>query len=301
MTVIFSLEAPYRGHYELHRLSFGSGSPSVSIVAGMHGNELNGMHAVNLLSASLRVQRLKGTVHLFPLVNTFGADEGRKRWPFDDRDINRAFPGDPAGTSVQRIAHALLDATESDVCIDVHSGAPHVRELPQVRVPLSGAELDLARAMKLPLVWRRTGDGLNATGLIGAWRAAGRKALHVVTGRGITLDTSLAGQTAQGFSRLLAHLGIVSHAPEGEILADVTRNEVETHRAPVGGFFVPEVRVGHIVKPGHLLGYLQAPIGGDRLCELRAQRSGVVATIRAWPMVHAQELLVRVAAVPTHG
>ena len=27
MSVIFSLEAPYRGSYELHRLTFGSGSP----------------------------------------------------------------------------------------------------------------------------------------------------------------------------------------------------------------------------------------------------------------------------------
>ena len=295
MSVIFRMDAPYRGQYELQRLTFGSGSPSVAIVAGLHGNELNGMHAVNLLAGSLRFQRPRGTVHLFPLVNTFGADEGRKRWPFDDRDINRAFPGDPDGTAVQRIARALFDATDCDICLDVHSGAPHVRELPQVRVPLSGAELELARAMRLPVVWRRPGEGLSSNGLIGAWRGAGRKALHVVVGRGITLDTSLAGQTAQGLTRLLAHLGIVSTAPDGETVADVTRTEVETHRAPVGGFFVPEVRVGHAVRPGHLLGYLQAPIGGDRLCELRAQRPGVVMTIRAWPMVHAQELLVRVA------
>ena len=301
MTVVFSMEAPYRGRYELHRLTFGSGSPSVAIVAGLHGNEFNGMHAVNLLASSLRFQRPRGTVHLFPLVNTFGADEARKRWPFDDRDINSAFPGDPEGTSVQRIAHALLDATDAQVCVDVHSGAPHVRELPQVRVPLSGEELELGRATGLPVVWRRSSDTLAGTGMLGAWRAAGRKALHVVVGRGITLDSSLARETAQGFSRLLAHLEIVHTAPEGTTVADVTRADIESHRAPCCGFFVPEVRVGHPVKPGHLLGYLQAPIGGDRLGELRAQRAGVVMTVRAWPMVHAQELLVRVAHTREDG
>jgi len=295
MTVVFSIEAPYRGRYELHRLTFGSGSPRVAIVAGLHGNELNGMHAVNMLAAALRAQRPNGTVHLFPLVNTFGADEARKRWPFDDRDINKSFPGDPDGTAVQRIAAALLEATDADVCVDVHSGAPHVRELPQVRVPLSGKELELGRAMGLPLVWRREGARLEATGLIGAWRDAGRHALHVVGGRGITLDTGHSATIARGLKRLLGHLGLVRHTDPPETLADVDRTDVGVHRAPTGGFFVPEVRVGAAVKPGHLLGYLQMPIGGDRIGELRARRGGVVATVRAWPMVYAQELLVRVA------
>ena len=51
------------------------------------------------------------------------------------------------------------------------------------------------------------------------------------------------------------------------------------------------------MKPGHLLGWLQLPIGGERVGEIRARRAGVVMTVRAWPMVHAQELLVRVAEV----
>lgn len=296
MSVVFSLEAPFRNAYELHRLTFGSGSPTVAIVAGLHGNELNGIHAVNLLVGMLRVQRPRGTVHLFPLVNTFGADEARKRWPFDAQDINQAFPGDPDGSAVQRIAYALLEASEADVCIDVHSGAPHVRELPQVRTPMSGEELALGRAMGLPVVWRRPGDRLEATGLVGAWRNAGRKALHVVGGRGVTLDTGHSTTIARGLARLLAHLGIASHPdPSGGTVADITHGDVEVHRSPQGGFFVPEVRVGDRVRPSHLLGYLQAPIGGERLEEFRARREGVVMSLRAYPLVHGQELLVRIA------
>jgi predicted deacylase len=296
VSVIFSIDAPYRGQYELHRLTYGSGGPSVAIVAGLHGNELNGIHAVNLLNKMLRVQRPKGTVHLFPLVNTFGADQATKRWPYDDQDINHAFPGDPDGSVVQRIAHALFAATDAELCIDVHSGAPHVRELPQVRAPMGGEELELARAMKLPVVWRRPGIRLEPTGLIGAWRAAGRKALHVVGGRGITLDNRHATTMANGLANLLGHLGISAGLDSTmEIAGDVTHAEVEAHRASCGGFFVAEVRVGDRVKPGHLLGYIQSPIGGERLDEVRAACTGVVMTIRAYPMIHAQELLVRVA------
>lgn len=295
MSVVFKLEAPYRGTYELHRMTFGSGRPVVAITAGLHGNELNGIHAVNLLVSTLRVCRPRGTVHLFPLVNTFGADEGRKRWPFDDQDINKAFPGDPAGTPVQRIANALLEASDADVCVDVHSGSPHVRELPQVRVPMGGPELELGRAMALPLVWRRPGERLDAVGLVGAWREAGRTALHVVGGRGITLDTSHSTTLADGLSRLLAHLGVGPARAGGKTIADVTRADIEAHRTPCGGFFVPEVRVGDRVEAGHLLGRVQNPIGGEHISEIRAGRRGVVFTVRAYPMVHAQELLVRIA------
>ncbi len=297
MSVILRLEAPYRGTYELHRLTFGSGSPSVAIVAGLHGTELNGVHAVNMLVKRLRLLPPKGTVHLIPLVNTFGTDEARKRWPFDDRDINQSFPGDPGGTAVQRIAHALLEATDADVCVDVHSGAPVVRELPQVRAPMSGRELELARAMGLPILWRRPEDRLDSTGLVGAWRERGRFALHVLGGRGITLDSRLSTTVARGLMRMLAHLGILHGADPSETAAEVTHAEIETHRASVGGFFVAEVRVGDQVHPGHLLGFLQSPIGGERLVEVRAARSGVVMTVRAHPLVHAQELLVRIAGV----
>jgi len=299
VSVVFSIDAPYRGQYELHRLTYGSGGPSVAIVAGLHGNELNGIHAVNMLNKMLRVQRPKGTVHLFPLVNTFGADQATKRWPYDDQDINHAFPGDPDGSVVQRIAHALFESTDAELCIDVHSGAPHVRELPQVRAPMGGEELELARAMKLPVVWRRPGIRLEPTGLIGAWRAAGRKALHVVGGRGITLDNRHATTMANGLANLLGHLGISANMDSPmETAGDVTHADVDAHRASCGGFFVAEVRVGDMVKPGHLLGYIQSPIGGERLDEIRAARTGVVMTIRAYPMIHAQELLVRVAATP---
>ena len=164
---------------------------------------------------------------------------------------------------------------------------------------MGGEELELARAMTLPVVWRRPGIRLEPTGLIGAWRAAGRKALHMVGGRGITLDNRHATTMANGLFNLLGHLGVCGHMGSGmDIVADVTHADVEAHRASCGGFFVAEVRVGDPVQPGHLLGYIQSPIGGERLDEVRAGQPGIVMTVRAYPMVHAQELLVRVAGTP---
>ena len=296
MSEIYRLEAPYRGVYKLERLSFGSGSPSISVVAGLHGNELNGLHTCNIVAGLLKMIRLNGTVHLFPSINTFGMDQGTKRWPLDDRDINKAFPGDPEGSAVERIACALLEATETDICIDIHSASPLMREIPQVRVPFSGKEVEYARAMGLPMVWRREGDRLDTTGLIGAWRSEGRAALHVIGGRGATLDIAASRTMANGVMRLLYHLGVLPVPVDADgNRVDTTKSGVQYIYGMIGGFWVPEVRVGDEVKPGHLLGKITEVIGGGLLQEFRAETAGLVVTARTYPVVHAQELLIRIA------
>ncbi len=296
MSVVFALEAPYRGRYELQRLTFGSGGPTVALVAGLHGNEVNGTHALNLVANVLRMQRPRGTVHLLPCVNTLGADEARKRWPFDDRDIAAAFPGDPTGGPVERIAAAVMSATEADVCLDVHSGGAHTHEHPHARAPLSGASLDHARALGLPVTWRRTDDALD-DGLLGAWRAAGRSAIQVRGGRGASLDTDDAHAIARGIVRLLDSLGLLAGADAPAHTFDTDR--VTDYRSGCGGFFVPAVAPGARVAARTLLGVIRTPLGGEPIEEVRAERAGLVMALRTYPMVHARELVVRIAEGPT--
>ena len=96
---------------------------------------------------------------------------------------------------------------------------------------------------------------------------------------------------------MLASLGIMQAMMGTERSVDISSEQIRGYRADFGGFFVPEVRVGQQVQAGRLLGYIEAPIGGARLGEIRSRRSGVVMTLRANPMVHAQELLIRIAEV----
>jgi uncharacterized protein len=296
MKEVFRLEIPYREAFSLKQLTFGSGGRSVAVVAGLHGTELTGVHALNLVARALAMARCRGQVSLIPVVNRYGVEQSTKRWPFDDRDINQAFPGDPDGSPVQRIAHAVLEATKAEVCLDIHSGSPVVRELPQVRAPLAGAEVELARAMQLPMVWRRAGDRLEATGLVGAWRETGCHSLHVVGGRGSTLDVGHAREIANGILRVLEHMDIIgSMTDPATTVIDTTRAGVDYHYSSVGGFWVPEVACGDRVSPGQFLGAVTEIVGGDRMEEVRANRSGVVMSMRCYPVVHARELLVRVA------
>lgn len=292
MSPFFTLESPYRGEYRLHRLTLGAGEPVATLVAGIHGNEVNGTYALNLLAGVLRLQRPRGTVHLLPCVNLFGAEEGRKRWPFGDRDLNEAFPGDAEGSPVERVADAVMRASEGQLCIDVQSGSSLVHEVPHVRAPLSGAALELGRAAGLSVLWRRPSDQFDE-GLVGAWRAAGRTALVVRGGRGGSLDLDDAKTMARALVRCLVEAGHL-HTPEPPSPTMVT-SEVVDYRSSIGGYFVPEVRPGERVSVGQVLGNLRAPIGGEPLEQTTADAPGVVLAVRVYPVVHARELVVRVA------
>lgn len=298
MTVIFELEAPYRGWYRLHRLTFGGGPRSVALVAGIHGNEVNGTHALNLVAARLRELPVDGTVHLLPCVNSVGADESRKRWPFDDRDIMGAFPGDPTGLPVERIAAAVLEGSRAEVCVDVHSGASGVHELPHLRAPAAGVGAELARAAALPVVWCHDDDRAGE-GLVGAWRKEGRVALQLRGGRGGGLDPGDAAVMAEGVLRLLGALRILPEHGAGTPVLDVER--VHDHRCAVGGFFVPEVRPGDRVEAGARLGTVCTPLGGEPREVVVARGPGVVLAVRVYPMVHARELVARVVEGSLRG
>lgn len=295
MSVVFRLESPYRGEYQLHRLTFGAGDPVVSVVAGIHGNEVNGVYALNLVAGVLRMQPPRGTVHLLPCVNVFGAEAAQKRWPFDDRDLNEAFPGDPEGSPVQRVAAAVVEATAGSLGIDLQTGSATVHEVPHARVPEAGLGLEVGRAAGLPITWARPAGRL-ADGLVGAWMRRGQPALVLRGGRGGALDVEEARVLARALVRALGEVGVLTRTEPAA--PGVVTTEVHDHRTTVGGFFVPELRPGDKVRAGQLLGTVRAPLGGTGLEEIVSGAAGVVLAVRVYPVVHARELVVRVATQP---
>lgn len=290
--IVFQLEAPYRGEYRLHRLRLGEGAPRVAVVAGIHGNEVNAIHAVNTVARLLQGRSLTGAVDLLPCVNTLAAQEGRKRWPFDDRDINGAFPGDPEGAPIERLAAAVMAATDAELVVDVQSGPPQTWELPHVRVERGGAAEALGRQAGLA-TWVRGPIG----GLVDAWSSRGRLALSLRAGRGGALHLMDSEALANGVLRLLSAFGVL---PACEPVVTPVFDAVADYRAPVGGFFVPDVRVGMWVEPGQRLGGIQTLAGGEPIGELRAEEPGQILALRVYPLVHARELIVRIGLESAH-
>ena len=99
--------------------------PRLSVIAGVHGCEYASMAGARRWAAGLTGRSLRGTVKIVPVVNL---PAFRARSPFvvpeDGKNLNRCFPGSPAGTLAERLAFAAFEQVivGSDALVDMHAG-----------------------------------------------------------------------------------------------------------------------------------------------------------------------------------
>ena len=99
--------------------------PTLTVISGVHGCEYASMAGVRRWLRTLESRELRGRVRAVPVLNVtaFAA-----RTPFlvpeDGKNLNRSFPGDPAGTLAERLAHdAYTQLIQgSDAYVDAHCG-----------------------------------------------------------------------------------------------------------------------------------------------------------------------------------
>ena len=99
--------------------------PALTVIAGVHGCEYASMAGVREWARGLAARDLRGSVRVVPVLN-LPAYWARSPFvvPEDGKNLNRCFPGNPAGTLADRLAHAVFTQliTGSDALIDVHCG-----------------------------------------------------------------------------------------------------------------------------------------------------------------------------------
>ena len=114
---------------------------SLCIVAGIHGDEVNGVEVVRRVLLHLDPKDLKGSVIAIPIANPSAFLRG-SRYLLDRRDLNRYFPGRPKGSSASRIAHNLFENVirNCDALVDLHTGSFKRTNFAQLRANLSHEE-----------------------------------------------------------------------------------------------------------------------------------------------------------------
>src|SRR5277367_1056065 len=99
--------------------------PLLTVIAGVHGCEYASMEGVRRWTGGLETSDIRGRVRAVPVLNV---PAFVSRTPFvvpeDGKNLNRCFPGDPAGTLADRLAYAAFTEliSGSDAYIDVHCG-----------------------------------------------------------------------------------------------------------------------------------------------------------------------------------
>ena len=104
------------------------------VQAASDGDELNGVGVVQRVVPRLDPAELAGTVIVVGIVNYHAFQVAEHRNPIDDTKMNRAYPGNPNGTSSERIAAATYEvASTADLALDLHQGSTS-RMIDEVRV-----------------------------------------------------------------------------------------------------------------------------------------------------------------------
>ncbi|GAC35181.1 succinylglutamate desuccinylase/aspartoacylase family protein [Paraglaciecola polaris] len=128
--------------------------PVMFVSAAIHGDELNGIEIISRLLKSKSLANLRGTLIAVPMVNVYGVLNQSRYMP-DRRDLNRSFPGSKKGSLAGIIADLFLQeiVSKCDVGIDLHTGAIHRSNLPQIRGNLDNAQtLAMAEAFGVPVL-----------------------------------------------------------------------------------------------------------------------------------------------------
>jgi predicted deacylase len=273
-----------------------SRKPKFTVVAGVHGDEYEGVNAIAELAREFDPHRLRGTLTLVPNVNPQAFYAGSRRNPIDFGDLNRSFPGSLAGSLSERLAYTILYefVLGNDLVLSIHGwwheGAvvPYV-EYPQGRSVVARRSRRAALATGLeyvhPYEW--------LPGQLGAQAARhGVAALEPEVG-GMGMISSEGQRICRDMIyRLLAHLGMLD-ARDGIADPPAPRPKTIDHgeyRANFAGLFRSYVNIGDAVKKGALLWRIQS-LAGESLEEFRAPRAGVVSVLRTFASVQPGDQL----------
>ncbi|HET6566113.1 MAG TPA: succinylglutamate desuccinylase/aspartoacylase family protein [Xanthomonadales bacterium] len=269
--------------------------PTLFVSAAVHGDEINGVEIIRRLLTRKALSRLHGTLLAVPVVNVHGFLDHNRYLP-DRRDLNRSFPGSPKGSVAARLAHRFLNeiVLRSDCGIDLHTGAIHRANLPQIRATLDdGVTTRLAQAFGAPVI-------LDASVREGSLRACAAKAgiplLIYEAGEALRFNEDCIKAGIRGILHVMYELGMLkTNAVKSRRVDPIIAKSSHWVRAPISGIVRATVRLGQRVTKGQRLAEVSDPLGESQAYAL-ATHSGIVIGQMKLPLAHEGDALFNVAA-----
>lgn len=274
--------------------------PRISIVTGIHGDELEGQYVCYELTRRINenMNCLTGILDIYPAINPLGLDTASRYVPKSDIDLNRMFPGSKSGTLMEKLAAVVVDdLIGSDICIDLHASDIFVKEIPQVRVSEHFAEklLPFAKLLNVDMVWMNATATVHESTLAHTLNSMSVPTLVIEMGLGKKINRAFGNQIVDGILNLMHEMGFWKQE-----IADIKTpviskdGQVEFLRASTTGVFIPFIEHNHFVKKGQKIGEVVNVLEGKLEEEILAGEDGLVFTLREYPMVYEGALLARI-------
>ena len=269
--------------------------PVVLFVAGIHGDEVNGVEIVRQLIAKGINKPKKGTIICIPVLNIFGFLNKSRELP-DGRDLNRVFPGSKTGSLASQVAHKLMGEIipQVDFIVDHHTGGAGRFNAPQIRIDKGSPKLKkwakaygapfVVYSKKIPRSLRSACDKINIPMLL----FEGGKSYHI--------DRLVTNSGVNGAKRILDHMGMLISkfkvsAPKKDIIFIVESKWV---RAKASGLFRPSIKLSEKVEKGSVLGYITDAYGKFNQ-SVKADSEGYIININEAPIVYKGDALFRIS------
>ena len=306
---LLCMTAPVRDGFDIpcHEIGPPSAYPAVALVAGLHGDEINGVFILSRLADFLNSVeegkypelRLMRRVLIIPAVNVLGVNLRTRTWPFDKTDINRMFPGSTTGETTQRTAYAVLEATKrADYRVDLHTASSDFEEIPQVRLHgPTEEERKTARKFGLPAIMERSLSPVFTTTMMCSWKVWSGESFLLRIGQGGTVQLNHCQRVFRAMVSFLGRIGVlegVDIALEDEEICHFDKASAFRVYAEKAGTFVSDSQVGRWVRAGQELGYIYDSFSGNVIEKVVSPIAGLLTGIRRHPLLFEGDLILRV-------
>ena len=267
--------------------------PTVLLMAGLHGDEINGIEIIRKVISKRFNKPVIGTIICLPVFNIFGFLNVKRELP-DGRDLNRSFPGSESGSLASQFAFHFMKeiAPHVDYVIDFHTGSAQRNNFPQVRCVMDDTEsVELAKIFNPPFI-------LNSSYISKTNRESinkkGKKMLLFEGGKTNSIEEMIVEEGLNGVKRFLSHLGMRTF--KFDISKDrepIFLSESKWMRAPTSGMFQATIQNGSKVIKGDVIGLVTDPYGNFER-KVKASSTGYIICSNESPVVYKGDAIFHI-------
>jgi len=270
--------------------------PVIFVSGAIHGDKIIGVEIIRRISQMKILSKIKGTLILIPVVNGYGF-LGMFRYLPDRRDLNRVFPGTEKGSSASQLAHTFMQeiVSKCDYGIDLHSGAIHRENLPQIRADLDNPEVkELAVKFGASIMLNsilRDGSLREAAGSVGC------KMLLYEAGEALRFNETAVRIGVKGVLGVMRHIEMLPKLKRTRRqITPVQPTSSHWVRSPISGLMRATHGLGDAVKKGDIIASVSGPLGEEE-SHVLAKYSGVIIGRTNLPIVNRGDALYHIAKV----
>jgi len=268
--------------------------PTLFVSAAVHGDEINGVEIIRRLLQHRGLRGMRGTLLAIPIVNVYGFLNHSRYLP-DGRDLNRSFPGSKKGSLTGRIAHTFFKEIVKKCThgIDLHTGARHRSNFPQVRADLDDpVAYHMTNAFGVPLA-------IDAKIRDGSLReSAGDAGIPVIlyeAGEALRFEEAYIRAGVKGIINVMRGIDMLPKSrSKKEPPSPIVSSQTNWLRAPESGILRAFVPLGAKVERDQVIAMVADPLGTTET-PVAAPENGVVIGRTNLPLVYEGDAIFHVA------